>query len=172
MNTESRNPAGEMGSAGTLPIARALAALALLATGGIHLEQYTVAHFSVIPTIGPLFLVNFIAATAFGLILLVPLRRTSGRGRLIFDAGAAVSGLGVAAGALVALLISEATPLFGFMEQGYRREIVIAIVAEVAAIVFLGVVLVCIRRRLREFGGAAVRREAIRPVGTRPATGS
>ena len=58
-------------------VTRALGALALLVVGGVHFEQYTVAHFSVIPTIGPLFLVNFIAATGFGLILLVPL----GRGR-------------------------------------------------------------------------------------------
>src|SRR5436305_13625887 len=41
-----------------LRIARAVDALAMLVVGGVHLEQYTVAYFSVIPTIGALFLVN------------------------------------------------------------------------------------------------------------------
>jgi hypothetical protein len=39
-----------------LRVARAMGAIALLVVGGVHLEQYKVAHFSVIPTIGPLFL--------------------------------------------------------------------------------------------------------------------
>jgi hypothetical protein len=36
------------------------------------------------------------------------------------------------------LLISEHTELFGFMEHGYRLEIVIAIAAEAVAILSLG----------------------------------
>src|SRR5947209_5810510 len=143
-----------------LPLARALGAVALLVTGSVHLEQYKVAHFSEVPTIGPLFLANFIAATILGLILLVPLRTTSGPRRLVFDALAAIAGIGVAAGGLAALLISEQTPLFGFMEQGYRLEIVIAIAAEGVAIISLGVVLVCVRRRLRGLGGVGAKREA------------
>jgi hypothetical protein len=51
-------------------VVRVLGALALLAVGGVHLQQYVYDYFSVIPTIGPLFLVNFIAATALGLLLL------------------------------------------------------------------------------------------------------
>ncbi len=81
-----------------LSVTRALGAIALLVVGGVHLEQYTVAHFSVIPTIGPLFLVNFIAATSLGLVLLIPIRRSARRGRLLFDSLAAwpVSGLRLA----------------------------------------------------------------------------
>jgi hypothetical protein len=45
--------------------------------------------------------------------------------------------LGVAAGGLVALLVSEHTPLFGFMEHGYRFVIVFTIASEVAAIALL-----------------------------------
>ena len=41
----------------------------------------------------------------------------------------------------MALLISEHTALFGFIEQGYRLEIVIAIVAEAVTIVALSVFL-------------------------------
>jgi len=122
--------------------ARAVAAIALLVTGGVHLEQYTVAHFSDIPTIGSLFLLNFIAATSLGLVLLIPIRGSARRGRMRFESMAALAGIGVAAGAMAALLISEQTPLFGFMEHGYRLEIVIAIAAEAVAILSLGVFLV------------------------------
>jgi hypothetical protein len=90
-----------------LCIARALGASALLVVGGVHREQYTAAHFSVIPTIGPLFLVNFIAATSLGLVLLVPIRRSARHRRLLIDSIAALAGIGVAVAALAALLISE-----------------------------------------------------------------
>lgn len=136
----------------TLRITRAVGALSLLVVGGVHLEQYTVAHFSVVPTIGPLFLVNFIAATAIGLVLLLPIRATVGARRLIFDSLSAFAGIAVAGGALVALLVSEQTPLFGFMEYGYRREIVIALAAEAVAVVSLSVFIACAgghTRRLR-----------------------
>jgi hypothetical protein len=125
---------------------RLIGAIALFVVGGVHLEQYSVAHFSVIPTIGPLFLVNFVVATAAGLILLLaaaPALRRIGR---LLDLVAAGGGIGVAAGALAALLISEHTPVFGIMEQGYRREVVISIAAEVVAIAVLGVFLAGLRR--------------------------
>ena len=64
----------------------------------------------------------------------------------VLDLVAAAGGIGVAAGALAALLISEHTPLFGFMENGYRREIVISIAAEVVAIAALGLFLAGLRR--------------------------
>ena len=44
----------------------------------------------------------------------------------------AASGIGVAMGSLLALLVSEQTALFGFREYGYRQAIVISIVLEVA----------------------------------------
>jgi hypothetical protein len=150
-----------------LHIARAVGANALLVVGGVHLEQYTVAHFSVIPTIGPLFLVNFIAATSLGLVLLVPIRRSARHRRLLFDSIAALAGLGVAVGALAALLISEQTPLFGFMEHGYRLEIVIAIAAEAVAILSLGVFIAIADSQARRLRGSAVGRdEAVRATST------
>jgi len=57
----------------------------------------------------------------------------------------AVAGMAVAGLSLVALFVSESTPLFGFMEAGYRTSIVIAIVAEAAAIVSLGGLILLIR---------------------------
>jgi hypothetical protein len=151
-------PSSPVDRAVALRVARAVGALALLVTGGVHYEQYKVAHFSVIPTIGPLFLLNFIAATTVGLVLLVPVRATVGPRRLIFDSLAALAGIGIASGAFVGLLITEHTPLFGFMEHGYRLEIVIALVAEAVAITSLGVFLACARwrvRRLRKTAGIA-----------------
>jgi hypothetical protein len=139
-----------------LSCARVLGAIALLVLGGVHLEQYTAAHFSVIPAIGPLFLVNFIAATSLGLVLLIPIRRSARRGRAVFDSLGALGGIGVAAGALAALLISEHRPLFGFMEHGYRLEIVIAITSEAVAIVALGVFLAIPDRRAHDLRATLV----------------
>ena len=126
--------------------ARLIGAFALFVVGGVHLEQYSVAHFSVIPTIGPLFLVNFVAATAAGLLLLLAAAPALRRIGPLLDLIAAGGGIGVAAGALAALLISEHAPLFGFMEHGYRREIAISIAAEVVAIAALGLFLAGLRR--------------------------
>ncbi len=141
--------------ASALTVARVTGGVALLAVGGIHLEQYTAGHFSVVPTIGTLFLLNFIAATVLGLWLLVPFGRGGDRRwRLLADAGVAVAGIGVAGGALVALLISETQPLFGFMEDGYRLEIVIALVSEAAAIIALGAFLVLAAARARGLRGS------------------
>ncbi len=120
-----------------LTVTRILGGLALLVVGGVHYQEYQYDFYSSIPTIGPLFLANFVAATALGLFLLVPIRRPSGRLRRLGDQVAALSGVGVAAGAFVGLLISEHTPLFGFMEHGYRIAIVLALVAEAVAIATL-----------------------------------
>ena len=136
---------------------RLLAAVSLLAVGGVHIQQYVVQDYRVIPTIGPLFLLNFIGGTALGLYFLVPASRYAGRFRLVVDTIAALAGWFLAAGALVALLVSEHTPLFGFMEHGYRFAIVFAIVSEAVAIVALAILLVddraTARRRHSPHGG-------------------
>lgn len=124
-----------------LAVPRLLAAGSLLAIGAVHLQQYIVRYYRVIPTIGPLFLLNFIAATVLGLYFLVPARARVSRVRLLADTTVALSGMGVAAGGLVALIISEHAPLFGFMEHGYRFAIVFTIASEVVAILTLGIFL-------------------------------
>jgi hypothetical protein len=123
-------------------LVRLLAALSLLAVGGVHIQQYVIQDYRVIPTIGPLFQLNFIGGTVLGLYFLVPASCDPGRLRLLVDAVAALAGWLLAAGALVGLLVSEHTPLFGFMEQGYRFAIVFAIVSEAVAIVTLTMLLV------------------------------
>jgi hypothetical protein len=117
---------------------RALGALAVLAVGAIHLQQYFEL-YSAIPTIGTLFVLNFAGATAIGLGLLAPVERLLG-GRLGSAAVAllALAGIGLAATAFVFLTISEQTPLFGFMEPGYDPAAILASrIAEVAAVLLL-----------------------------------
>lgn len=118
---------------------RALGALAVLAVGAIHLQQYFEL-YSAIPTIGTLFVLNFAGATAIGVGLLAPVEHLLGA-RL----GAAVVGLLALAGtclaatAFVFLAISEHTPLFGFMEPGYDPTAILASrLAEGAAVLLLG----------------------------------
>jgi hypothetical protein len=118
-------------------VARYLGALAVLGTGVAHLEQYTVDDFSTVPTIGTLFLLNFIGAVVIAVGLVVPLGRYTGAVRTLM----AVAGIALGVLSLVALLISEGSGLFGFVENGYRMAIVVAIVAEAAAAVLLAVFL-------------------------------
>lgn len=113
-------------------------ALALLAMALIHLQQAVGAHYSGIPTIGTLFVLNFAGGTAIALGLMSPLgRRGSGVATLL-----SLTGIAVAATSIAFLLISESTPLFGFRESGYRAAIVVALVSEAAAVLLLSSYLV------------------------------
>ena len=128
--------------------ARYLGAVSILLVGAVHAQQYYDAYFSVVPTIGTLFLLSFIGAGIAGVALLAPVRRLGRNlGDLILVL-AALGAIGIAAGSLVSLLISEYTPLFGFMESGYRLAIVLAIVFDALATVFLGVFVLIVAPRL------------------------
>src|SRR5262249_5369824 len=112
-------------------------ALAVLAVGAVHLQQYNYL-YSAIPTIGTLFLLNFLGATGIGLGLLAPVERLLGRW-----GGAAVARLALgwiqrAARPPGCFAVPEHTPLFGFMEPDYGpRAILASRIAEVAAVVLL-----------------------------------
>ncbi len=112
---------------------RVLGAPLLLFVGLDHYYEYSSQSYSVIPTIGTLFLLSFVSASAIGLLLLLPLERFSPRFGLLALRAAAVGGFAIAASSLIALLVSEQTKLFGFMESNYRPAIVIAIASEAAA---------------------------------------
>ena len=121
-------------------IARAalyLGALSVLATGVVHIQQYSDQNYSSVPTIGTLFLLNFISAVVIGLGLIAPYGRIAGRYADAIRAAWAVAGIGLAVLSLIALFVSESSSLFNFHENGYRTPIVLAIVAEAAAAVFL-----------------------------------
>jgi len=111
--------------------------LAVLATGADHLDEYTANGFSTVPTIGTLFLLNFIAATVVGGGLLLPLGRIAKRFAEPLRALLSLSGIGIAASSLAGLWISETWSLFGFTDNGFRSTIVVAIVAESIAILAL-----------------------------------
>jgi hypothetical protein len=118
--------------------ARALGALSLLAVGGVHLQQYFEL-YSDIPTIGTLFVLNFVGATVVGLSILAPVERLLGRFGGAALALLTLAGIAQAATAFVFLWISERTPLFGFMEPGYDPDAILASrIAEVGTVVFLG----------------------------------
>jgi hypothetical protein len=126
---------------------RALGALATLAVGSVHLQQYFKL-YSDVPTIGTLFVLNFAGATVIGLALLAPVERVAGRYGGIGVTLLALAGIGLAATAFVFLAISERTPLFGFKEPGYDPPAIAASrVSEIAAVVLLGAFLIARRRR-------------------------
>jgi hypothetical protein len=122
-------------------LCRYLGAVALLGVGVDHLDQYYLDSYSAIPTIGTLFALNFISATAVTLGLAAPLGRIAGRWAAAATALLAIGGIGIAAGSLAGLLVSENGGLFGFMERGYRGAIVLSIALEVATMVLLGLFL-------------------------------
>jgi hypothetical protein len=117
---------------------RYLGAVSILSVGAVHAQQYYDAYFSVVPTIGTLFLLSFVGAGIVGTVLLSPVRRL---GAVIGDAALALAALGaisIAVGTFVSLLVSEYTPLFGFMESGYRLAVVLTLLFDVMTTVFLG----------------------------------
>jgi hypothetical protein len=117
-------------------------AVAVLATGVDHIEQYYVDKYSTVPTIGTLFFLNFVSSVVVAIGLVVPLRRVAGRHADAIRAFFAVSGIGIGVLSLAALFVSEGPGLFGFVEHGYREAITLAIVAEAAAVVLLVIFLV------------------------------
>jgi hypothetical protein len=130
MRTSNRSPHD---SSRARVAVRLLAALLVLFVGADHYYEYAVDHYQVVPTIGTLFLLNFLSATAVGLALLLPLERLSRRFGGAVTRLAAVGGFGIAVTSLIALLVSEQTPLFGFMEFNYRPAILVALSSEAAA---------------------------------------
>jgi hypothetical protein len=139
------------GSPTARAVVRILGALLLIFVGLDHYYEYSAQSYSVLPTIGTLFLLNFISASAIGLVLLLPLERVADQAGRVALRLAAISGFGIAATSLAALLASEQTKIFGFMESNYRPEIVIAIVSEAAAAILLALLAISttgsVRRR-------------------------
>jgi hypothetical protein len=128
--------------------ARYLGAVSIFLVGAIHAQQYYGAYFSVVPTIGTLFLLSFLGAGIVGTVLISPVRRL---GRFVGDAAlvvAALGAIGIAVGTFVSLLISEYMPLFGFMESGYRLAVVLTLVFDVMTTVFLGTFVAVVGPRL------------------------
>ena len=138
---------------------RILGAILILFVGADHYYEYSVDDYSVLPTIGTLFLLNFISASVVGLALLAPLDRIFHRfGRAALEM-TTLSGVGIAATSLVALLVSEQTRLFGFMEVNYRPAIIVALASEAAAALSLALLLLLTVRTKRS--ASAARRPSV-----------
>jgi hypothetical protein len=84
---------------------RAVGAVLVATTGAIHLYLYQDG-FSSVPTIGRLFLANFVVAAVLGVAILV-------RGRALWS----LLGAGFCLGTLVAFLVSVHWGLFGYRES-------------------------------------------------------
>jgi hypothetical protein len=129
-------------------VARYFGAVSILLVGAVHAQQYYQAYFSVVPTIGTLFLLSFVGAGIVGTTLFMPVRLLGRRvGDLILSL-AALGAIGIALGTLVSLLISEYRPLFGFMESGYRLAIVLTLLFDALTTVFLGMFLAIVGPQL------------------------
>jgi hypothetical protein len=129
---EMQNPKGR-----TLQTMRYFGAVALLAVGAVHLQQYLGDDYDSIPTIGPLFLLNAIGSGVIAIGLLLPIERVLARRA---DAVVGLLALGaviIAVTSLIMLFVSESISLFGFTESGYRAAVVIAILAEAATTLLL-----------------------------------
>lgn len=101
-------------------------AAATLVVGAIHLQQYADL-IADVPTISTLFLLNGLSAAVAAIMLAT---RHAALGAL---AGIALSG-----SALISILISMTDRgLFDYTEPTFRSAVVIAIVAEIAAVVLL-----------------------------------
>jgi hypothetical protein len=118
--------------------ARYLGALALLAVGVDHLVQDYVDSYSVVPVIGTLFMLNFGSAAVIAAGLIAPVQRLPGRAGRLAPPLLSLSGVGVAAGSIAGLLVSESSGLLGFMETGYRPAIVLSLALEATAVALLG----------------------------------
>jgi hypothetical protein len=153
-----------MTSARLAILTRALGAAALLVVGLDHLEQLTVGHYSAIPTIGTLFALNFASATIVAGALVVPWRRLSARAARIVPRLLAAGGIGIAAGSIAGLLISESGGLFGFQEVGYRGALVLALGLEAATLVLLSAYLAVTTSRPRRAWAAGATGARGRPA--------
>ena len=115
---------------------RRAGAICLLGVGAGHLQQYDVEHYSAVPTIGTLFVLNAVSAAVMGLALLSPIQRLGAHGRRATRA-LALAGTGIAAGSLAALFVSEESGLFGFREVGFRPAIATLVILEGATVLLL-----------------------------------
>ncbi len=116
-------------------VLRYLGALATIVVGVVHLQQYA-DFISDVPTIGVLFLLNGAGAGVVA-ILLATRRAQLG----------ALGGIALSAGALIAVLVSMTDAgLFDYTEPTLRSAVVIAMVAEAAAVVLL---LACLANQRR-----------------------
>ena len=107
-------------------LTRVVAALAVLAAGAVHLYLYGAQDYRTIHVIGPLFLLNGIAAAGIGLALLVSA-----------NAFVVLSGIVYAGATLIAFAISATSGLFGWKEMWSGTAQAVAGFSELGALILL-----------------------------------
>lgn len=112
-------------SARSVDLLRYAAAVLVLIVGLVHLQQY-VDFISEIPTIGVSFLLNAAGGAALAVALIWPDRTLS---RL-----AAVGGIGLCVGSLIAIVLAMGGGIFDYQEPNWRFPVVLSVIAEVAAL--------------------------------------
>ncbi len=112
-------------STGRADVLRYVAAALVLVVGLVHLQQY-VDFISEVETIGWTFLLN--AAGGAGLFVALlwrerPLRQL-----------AAVGGIALCVGSLVAIVLAMGGGIFGYQEPSWRGPVVLSVIAEIVAL--------------------------------------
>jgi threonine/homoserine efflux transporter RhtA len=107
---------------------RYAAAVLVLVVGLVHLQQY-VDFISEIPTIGVMFLLNAGGGAALFVALLW-------RERTLRQL-AAVGGIALCVGSLIALVLAMGGGIFDYQESNWRGPVVVSVIAEVAALAAL-----------------------------------
>jgi hypothetical protein len=116
--------------AAAVPATYAIAALLLVGEATVHVQQYFWL-FHRVSWIGPLFLANAAACLVTIAGLAYPRTRPL----------AALAGVVISAVALLSLVVSYGTGLFGWQEVGFRTPIALAAIFEAGAVVFLSAAL-------------------------------
>jgi len=122
---------------------RLAAAVLVLVVAAVHYEQY-LDSLSEVDTIGWLFLLN--AAGGAALVVLL-LQRDETLRRL-----GALGAIPLCLGSLVSILLAMGGGIFGYQEPDWRGPVVLAVVAEVAALPVLVAYLARARRRSSSSG--------------------
>ncbi len=120
---------------------RYVGAALILVVAGVHYQQY-IELLSQVDTIGVLFLLNAAGGAALVVLLLQ-------RDRMLRALGA-LGAIPLCLGSLVSILLSMGGWIFGYQEPDWRTAVVIAVVAEVAAIPVLVAWLAATRRQQPE----------------------
>jgi hypothetical protein len=106
---------------------RYLGALATIVVGAVHLQQYA-DFIHDVPTIGVLFLLNGAGAGAVAVMLATRRATLAAAGGIALSLGAIIS---------VAISMTAANGLFDYIEPTFRAPVMIAVVAEAAAVLSL-----------------------------------
>ncbi len=113
----------------TARLTRLFAAVFLVVGGIVHFNLWRSGYRS-IPTIGPLFMANFVGSIPLAAAVMLSRRST-----------VALAGIAFATGSLVALVLSHSVGVFGFTETNWTAPAIKTLASELGAITTLAITL-------------------------------